>query len=413
MSFTPKRSLAFLLPVVTAAALAGCAEETVSPMPAFEDGAPVEAGDAELTIGGGRRSATLEWNQLALAMIEKHKPSQQAALRGMAYLTLAQYGAADGARQQGPGSKPTVTLGAIAGASATVLAYLHPADSAAFEAEVRTREAELDSKRHEAFRAGETLGRQVGLRAVSVARSDRFDAPWTGTVPTGPGFWYSSTVPPTPPALPMLGQVEPFFMASGAQFRPAPPPAFGSSAFQQAVAEVRRISDSRTARQDSVAKFWAMGTGTLIAGFWNSRAAELIRRKRLDEREAAHVLALMNAAAMDGLIACADAKFTYWLLRPSQADPAITLAIGLPNFPSYPSNHACFSGAAAYVLGALFPQERQNLGRMAYDAGISRLFGGIHYRFDSDVGLEIARKVSRLALEADRRGELLGILSIS
>jgi hypothetical protein len=113
---------------------------------------------------------------------------------------------------------------------------------------------------------------------------------------------------------------------------------------------------------------------------------------------------------MDGLVACADAKFTYWLLRPSQAEPAITLAIGLPNFPAYPSNHACFSGAAAYVLGSLFPGDRQRLREMAYDAGISRVFGGVHYRFDSDVGLQIARDVTRLALESDRRNRLLDLL---
>jgi hypothetical protein len=118
----------------------------------------------------------------------------------------------------------------------------------------------------------------------------------------------------------------------------------------------------------------------------------------------------MNTTAMDGLIACADAKFAYWLLRPSQADPAISLAIGLPNFPAYPSNHACFSGAAAYVLGAIFPQEEQRLTGMAYDAGISRVFGGIHYRFDSDVGLEIARRVTRLALAQDRSDRMLDLL---
>ncbi len=410
MSVFRKKSLALLFPALAAAVLVGCADEAVAPEPAVESGEVVQASDTEAEFGGRRSLATLDWNQVALTMIEKHKPNQQAALRGMAYLTLAQYGAADRVRHRGP--KPNVTLGAIAGASATVLAYLHPVDSAAFEAELRAREAQLDPKRQAAFRLGEELGREIGAKVISLARRDRFDAPWTGTVPTGPGVWFSSAVPPAPPALPMLGQVEPFFMTSGSQFRSAPPPAFGSAAFQRAVGEVRRIADSRTARQDSIAKFWAMGTGTLIAGYWNSRAAELIRRKRLDEREAARVLAVMNTAAMDGLIACADGKFAYWLLRPSQADPAISLAIGLPNFPSYPSNHACFSGAAAYVLGAFFPWERQKLSREAYDAGISRVFGGIHVRFDSDAGLEIARKVSRLALQAERRGRLLGLLTI-
>lgn len=410
MLVTRRKSLGLLFPTLVAAALAGCADETVAPEAALEGPEVVDASDTELPFGPGRRLATLEWNQVALGMIEKHKPNQQAALRGMAYLTLAQYRAADDAQRSGP--KPTATLGAIAGASAVVLAYLHPADSAGFEAEIRAREAELTPERQAAFRAGEDIGRSVGGKAVSLARNDRFHAPWTGSVPTGPGMWYSSTVPATPPALPMLGQAQPFFMGTGSHFRPAAPPAFGSAAFAAAVAEVRRISDTRTARQDSIAKFWAMGTGTLIAGFWNSKAAELIRRGRLGEREAAHVLALMNTAAMDGLIACADAKFTYWLLRPSQADPAIVPAIGMPNFPAYPSNHACFSGAAAYTLGAMFPREQQRLARMAYEAGISRVYGGIHYRFDSDAGLEIARKVTRLALRLDRGRWLLNLLSV-
>jgi len=403
MSGHRRGSLAFLYPALAATTfVVGCANDTVGPDP---------AGQADAAFIGRKPLATLEWNQLALSMIEKHKPNQQAALRGMAYLTLAQFGAADAAKKHG--HKPNVTLGALAGASAAVLAYLYPLDSAAFEAEVRAREAALEPRRHAAFRDGERLGRAIGRKAVALARSDRFDAPWTGTAPSGPGIWFSSAVPPAPPVLPMLGLVRPFFMSAGNQFRPAPPPSFGSPSFKDALAEVRRISDTRTARQDSIARFWAMSSGTLIAGFWTTTASELIRRHRLGEREAAHALALMNTAAMDGLIACADAKFTYWLLRPSQADPAITMPIGLPNFPAYPSNHSCFSGTAAYVLGSLFPRDRQRLKGMAYHAGVSRVFGGIHYRFDADAGLQIARDVTRLALKSDRRNGLLNLLSTS
>ncbi|HWB42662.1 MAG TPA: vanadium-dependent haloperoxidase [Gemmatimonadales bacterium] len=397
-SLRPTRFLSSALAVIS---LAACANDTAAPDPAA-------GSDAAFTHR--KPLATLEWNRLALSMIEKNKPNQQAALRGMAYLTLAQYGAIH--RAQDRRSRPAMTLGAIAGASAAVLAYLHPLDAATFEAEVRARETALEPGRQAEFRAGEELGRDIGGIAVIKAKADRFDAVWTGTVPTGAGIWYSSTVPASPPSLPLLGQMRPFFMDAGDQFRPAPPPAFGSPGFLEALGEVRRISDTRTARQDSIAKFWAMGTGTLIAGFWNTTASEIIQRRRLGEREAAHALALMNTAAMDGLIACADAKFTYWLLRPTQADPAITLPIGLPNFPAYPSNHACFSGAAAYTLGALFPYERQRLRGLAYHAGISRVFGGIHYRFDSDVGLDIARKVTRHVLRLDRRNRLVEFLTI-
>ena len=373
-----------------------CATETTAPSP-VEKRAAIE-----------KPLATLDWNRIARTMIEKHKPNQQAAQRGMAYLTLAQYVAAREAETAAP--KPFTTPGAVAGASQMVLSYLYPADSATFRLEVEARAAALDPGRGDAFRRGVALGRSIGQKAVDLAAADRFHAPWTGTVPTGPGIWFSSATPPQPPALPMLGQMEPFFLTSGGQFRPAPPPAFGSPAFETGVAEVRDIAAARTAQQDSIAKFWAMGTGTLIAGFWNSEAVALIERGKLDELAAARALALMNTASMDALIACADAKFTYWLLRPTQADPSISLAIGLPNFPSYPSNHSCFSGAAAYVLAALFPQDAQRLAGMAYDAGISRIFGGIHYRFDADAGLEIAEGVSALAVQRDQQDGLAELL---
>jgi hypothetical protein len=397
MSFR-KQSLAYAVAALAAIPLAACTGDAVAP-----DAMEVH-GDADVS----RPLATLEWNGVARSMIEKHKPNQQAAQRGMAYLTLAQFVAADAAQKAPP--KPLTTPGAIAGASAAVLTYLYPADSTAFHAEVEARAAALEPGRDAAFRRGVALGREVGARAVALARADRFFAPWTGTVPTGPGVWFSSAVPAAPPALPMLGQVEPFYMTAGSEFRPGPPPAFQSPAFEEALAEVRAIAATRTAQQDSIAKYWAMGTGSLIAGFWNSTAAALIERERFDELEATHALALMNTAAMDGLIACAEAKFTYWLLRPTQADPSISLAIGLPNFPAYPSNHACFSGAAAYVLGTLFPEDQQRLAGMAYDAGISRILGGIHYRFDSDAGLAIAEAVTGRALQFDRAVGLANLL---
>jgi membrane-associated phospholipid phosphatase len=202
----------------------------------------------------------------------------------------------------------------------------------------------------------------------------------------------------------MLGQMRPFFMSSGDQFRPGPPPAFGSAAYLAALAEVRTISDTRTPEQLAIARYWAATTGSLAAGFWNDEASKLVVSHHLDERRAAHALALMNMAAMDANIACHDAKYTYGLIRPSQADPAITLPIGLPNHPSYPSNHACVSGSAAYVLGALMPDQAARLAAMADEAGESRIFAGIHYRFDKDAGLGIARQVADLAVASDATG---------
>jgi hypothetical protein len=291
-----------------------------------------------------------------------------------------------------------------------MLGALFPADAAFFASQLAQQESEVgESGRMRAdFVAGEAIGRAVGVETAELAHTDGFDAVWTGTVPTGPGFWSSDFDPPRPPLQPLLGQMRPFFLKSGDQFRPGPPPAFGSPEYLAALAEIRDFSDHRSAEQLAIAQFWALTTGSLVAGFWNEEAANLIARYRLDERRAAHTFALAHMAMMDANIACHDAKYTYWLIRPYRADPAITTPIGRPQHPSYPSNHACMSGTAAYVLGALFPAEAKRLAAMADEAGESRLYAGIHYRFDKNAGLRIARQVATLALSHEVRGRSRG-----
>ena len=92
------------------------------------------------------------------------------------------------------------------------------------------------------------------------------------------------------------------------------------------------------------------------------------------------VLVTIHMASVDATIACHDSKYVYWVPRPTQADPGITLAIGVPNHPSYPSNHACISGTIGLVLDARFPDQRGRYFAMARQAGDSRMYGGIHYR---------------------------------
>ncbi len=109
----------------------------------------------------------------------------------------------------------------------------------------------------------------------------------------------------------------------------------------------------------------------------------------------------MSAAEFDALIGCFDAKYHYWFIRPPQADPAITLPIGLPPHPSYPSAHSCVSGSATGVLAAIFPNERDRLEAVAIEASLSRLYAGIHYRFDFVTGLALGRAVAAKAMAAD------------
>jgi PAP2 superfamily len=357
------------------------------------------------SVGVGETLAAVRWNHFSQTLIGTNRPSQNAAWRIMAYVTLSQHASVEIVARVRDVTRARMR-GAVAGGSAPVLIYAFPTDSALIESQVRAEEAMLPEAQREAFRRAETVGRAIAARLVVRARDDGFNAPWTGTVPVGPGKWSSLAVPPTPPFLPLGGQIRPFFMQSGSQFRPDAPPEFDSPEFRASLGEVRRFWETRTPQQDSIAKYWAVPTGGLIVGNWNTAAVELITRARVGERAATHVLALMNTAGQDALIACHDAKYTFWLIRPSGADTAIRTSVGVPNHPSYPSNHACISGTSAAILGNFFPDDRERLKVRANEASISRLYGGLHYRFDADAGLRIAAKVSRLALEAAHRGRL-------
>jgi membrane-associated phospholipid phosphatase len=165
---------------------------------------------------------------------------------------------------------------------------------------------------------------------------------------------------------------------------------------------VRQISDTRTPEQAANAIFWDAPAGTQTPpGIWSEEAVRLAVKYHLKERETAHVLALINMVAFDAIVASHDAKFFYWLMRPSQADPLITTAIFLPNFPSYPSNHAAISAAMAGILGAMFPAEKSRLDALADEAALSRVLGGIHYRFDGEAGLALGRMIAAWALDHD------------
>ena len=267
--------------------------------------------------------------------------------------------------------------------------------------DVATTEAQLDAdvaasgwpgEKHENEAAGEAIGRAVGAAVLAQAATDNYLVVPTGSPPVGPGFWV-----PNGPIVRSLHGVRPFFLSSASQLRSPPPPAIGSPAFLADLAEVRAISDTRTAEQLAIARFWATGAGPFTAATLNLIADEMIRAHKRTEREAARILAYMNAAAFDAQIACWDSKLFYWLIRPAQVDPAITLPIGMPNHPSYPSGHSCVTGALLTVLGDAFPSERGRLDAMIEEAGMSRVFGGIHYRFDIVAGRAIGEGAAALA----------------
>jgi PAP2 superfamily len=302
-------------------------------------------------------------------------------------LSLAQYAAVNSARDN-----PAVSAdAAVASASAAVLSGLFT-DSAvrasiAGELGRDIEKSRAGSRGADRAIAGRSLGEDVASRVIAWAPPPlNFAVAWKGTVPKGPGMWY--TVTGVPPIGISLGQSRAWLLDSTSQFRPGPPPAYGSPIFQAALEEVRRVARERTPEQTGIAQRWNAADPWAL---WNETASAALVRHRVSNAEAARVLAVLNVAASDAVIACFEAKYYYWTIRPSQADTTLVLAdsVGLPNFPSYPSGHACSAGAFDAVLGHFLPQDRAEFTRIAEEQAMSRLYGGIHYRFDNDGGLAL------------------------
>jgi membrane-associated phospholipid phosphatase len=301
--------------------------------------------------------------------------------------------------------------GAVAGASAVTMTYLFPASAATFEAMVTAQANAGPGQPHPSFAAGEAIGRAVGAQIVDRATHDHFNDPNTAVPPPGgtaAGYW-TPNAPGQMVAGGTLPGTTPWFLTSSDQFRPDPHPPFGSTAFNDALAEIRHISDTRTAEQIHIATIWALSNGTpTTSGFWLAVPTDSgwVAQHNLSERETTHLYALVSSTMFDAQIGCWDEKLRSWLVRPWKADPAITTfaPVGMPNHPSYPSGHSCLSASAASVLSRFFPEHTAQLDAMVAQAGLSRMYGGIHYRFDISAGQTLGRNVARFTIAQDASG---------
>ena len=368
---------------------------------------------------------TLAWQQVGRDLGQKYSTPPLppvppiVSARTFALLSVAQY-AAVMARGSGndddiqfsngtPGrGRAAADRGAVAAASAAVLAVAYPAEATALQARLATQRAAEGGQPNGAFERGEALGLIAAKQILDRAATDGFGAPWTGTVPVTDRLW----VGPQPWAFPSLGQMKPFLLESGSQFRPDPPPPATSTKYLEGLAYVAAVtkvpsSDPVRAAQIVIARKWA---AVANLKYWGDRTSGLVSAAGFPEREAAHTFALVSAAGMDALIGCWDAKYTYFLWRPIQADPTIVRVIGQPNHPSYPSGHSCNSAASAEVLATIFPAEADALHAEVIEAGNSRVWGGIHYPFDCETGQQLGRNVAAWTLAVDASRGLLNAL---
>jgi membrane-associated phospholipid phosphatase len=286
----------------------------------------------------------------------------------------------------------------ISGVTAEMLKLLFPTaveEITKLAAEERT--AALLSGRATAsdIAQGLALGKAVANLVIARARTDGIGTAG-GSLAMAQAFadtavahgeipWKSQELPTRPPLLMNYGTVKAWTLSpdSLAALDPPPPPSTSSQQFRDEVAEVKRTVANLSRAQLAIAFKWNDGAGTYTPpGHWNDIATEYIAEARMSEVRAARAYAYLNMAMHDASVACWRVKFKHFNPRPAQIDASIKTQIGLPNFPAFPSGHSTFSMAAATVLGHLFPSSASAFEDMADEAGVSRLYGGIHYRSD-------------------------------
>ncbi|MEO5601989.1 MAG: phosphatase PAP2 family protein [Cyclobacteriaceae bacterium] len=244
---------------------------------------------------------------------------------------------------------------------------------------------------------GKAVAQQVMLRAAGDGMRNAVGnkADWQkftdDCMARGETPWISRDLPIRPPMLPLFGKVRAWNMTSDdiINERPIAPPSTSSSEMKKEADEVKWYADHITRERLAIVHKWADGAGTYTPpGHWNDIAAEYIHDSNYSEVRAARAYAMLNMALHDAAVGCWDTKYFYFNPRPSQVDPSIKTCTGIPNFPAFTSGHSTFSGSAATVLSYLFPDDTEYFQAQAKEASDSRLFGGIHYRFDIEKGLE-------------------------
>jgi len=326
---------------------------------------------------------------------------------------------------------------AAAQAAHDVLVVINPTAAATYDAAL---ERQLGKNPSGFARRGAAIGARVAKEILAWRQNDGWVvSPFPAySEPPLPGRWQ-----PTPPAnssasFTHLRNAAPMALLTATQYLPPPPPALTSERYATDVNEIRAIgksdSASRTSEQTVISRTWAgvaasgSGTATNFMSIWNNIARDAAREKRLSLVETARVFVLMNVTVHDGLQTTQASKFVYGLWRPVTAirkadtdlnsatdpDPEWMPLLTTPPYPSYAGNFAGIGASAARALELAFGDTdipvtatwRQSGGQpdvtrqfdgfwqVAEEQSMSRIWGGIHYRFDQVAAQQIGRSVA-------------------
>ncbi|MBK8956093.1 MAG: phosphatase PAP2 family protein [Saprospiraceae bacterium] len=259
--------------------------------------------------------------------------------------------------------------------------------------------------------AGKILGEEVAKISLARAKTDGMSAAQTPkpisdsikqlAFNTFGWSWTNQETPIRPVGItPLFGKVKTWAVADVTAIRPPVPPKPGSAEFEVAAKELRDISENLTSEQRKIANWWADGLNTYTPpGHWNRFACDQLIESQVNPVRSARTLAYLNMGIMDAGIACWDSKYYYHYPRPIEVISGYKTILGTPNFPSYTSGHATFSSAASEILSYLYPVSAAKFNNYAIEASDSRIYAGIHFRFDATEGLIQGKKVAAAVID--------------
>jgi hypothetical protein len=378
-----------------------------------------------------------EWNDLLVNVQGQRGQGNQQSARALAMMNAAVYDSVNAIHPTHevyhvPATPPAGASDDAAAAQAAhdVARGLYPNDGAQFDQLLNSQLGQLVLDGETGIADGIALGQYVAAQILAWRSNDGSAPPpvVTYTIGSNPGDWQPT--PPaysTIPATPWWPGVTPFALESGSQFRPGPPPALTSADYTAAYNQVKSLgnihSTTRTPEQTEIARFWADPASNSGVAIWSQITETVSKARDLTLADNARLYAQVSVANADAFIASFDVKYTYNFWRPVTAiraadtdgnpntvpDASWTPLINTPNHPSYGSNHASQSRAAAEALAAFFGTDQVSftatVGTVersyhkftdaAKEAGKSRIFAGIHWSFDMAAGENLGRKVGQ------------------
>ena len=315
---------------------------------------------------------------------------------------------------------------AVASATRTALLKILPAQQAAIDADYQALLGRVPDG--PAKVAGIAVGEQAANAIVALCADDGMVAPDVYRPHAAAGVY----VPTVGPAVPHWGKRRPWAMTRGDQFRPGPPPSLTSDTWVRDYNEIKAIgsrnSTQRTPEQTAIAKFWE---ATAPAVYWPiARSVAAVPGREVTDN--ARLLAVAAMAMDDALIAVFDGKYTYNLWRPVTAirngdldgnnatdrDPGWTPFIETPMHPEYPCAHCIVAGALGAVLEAEIGsgptptlssasstaggavRTWASVGDFTKEVAQARIYDGVHYRFSTEVGSAMGKKIGELAVKS-------------